>query len=162
MNLVTTAPLWLLAVLCAALVAAAIEDVLRRRVSNLTVAVVALAAIAAMAFAGWSVDLWQNVLVFVAVLAIGTMMFATGKMGGGDIKLLAALGLWVDLRGSLALLASVFIAGGLLAVAIIAWRLMRKRRDGQKLRDGKNIPYAVAIAAGGLFLILAERHAMPF
>ena len=48
MNLVPGAPLWLLAILFAAMAAAAIEDFLRLRISNITCAAVFAAAVIAM------------------------------------------------------------------------------------------------------------------
>ena len=52
------------------------------------------AAVVAAVMAGPELALWQNLVVFLALLAVGTPMFAAGKLGGGDVKLLAAVGLW--------------------------------------------------------------------
>ena len=93
---------WLLALLAAALAAAAIEDAIRLRISNATCLVVLVAAIVAMALHGFPLALWQNLVVFLVLLVLGTLVFATGKVGGGDVELLACLGLWVisaPLRG---------------------------------------------------------------
>ena len=45
MNLIPHAPLWLLAILLAAMAAAAVEDFLRLRISNITCAAVLVAAL---------------------------------------------------------------------------------------------------------------------
>ena len=103
MNLIAFAPTWLAALLAAALVAAAVEDMVRLRISNITVLVVLAGAIAAMAFEGFRGPLWQNAVVFAAVLAVGTLMFARNLLGGGDVKLFAATALWVNFTAALVL-----------------------------------------------------------
>lgn len=159
MNVITGAPLWLLAVLIAALLAGAIEDALRLRISNITSLVVVGAAICAAVLQGPSVSLWQNAVVFGAILALGTGAFAAGWLGGGDVKFLAALGLWVDLIGGVWLIALVFIAGGVLGAAYIASRPYRRNKK-------QRLPYGIAIAIGALAVIAMSRgwlqhHASP-
>ena len=155
MNLLATAPWWLVALLVVCLAAAAIEDFRRLRISNLTSAAVLVGALAAMALAGLSLDLWQNFAVFVALLVLGTVAFGAGLMGGGDVKLLAALGLWVDLRGGLGLITVVFLAGGVIALAYVLAR--RVRRSGRAKGPAPGIPYGVAIAAGAAILMGLQR-----
>lgn len=149
MNLAADSPAWLIVVLLLAVAAAAIEDAVRLRISNLACLAVLLAALVAMALHGFPLALWQNAVVFVAILAIGTPLFAAGKMGGGDIKLLACLGLWMNIAAASWLLASTFIAGGIIALAFIAFRTLRgqERGSGRRARTGR-IPYGLAIAAG--------------
>ena len=161
MNLFELAPLWLVGVLAALLLVAAAEDALRLKISNLTVLGVIAAAVVAAVVVGPSLALWQNLLVFALVLAGGTLLFATGKVGGGDVKLLAAVGLWVDLERAVILVAGVFIAGGLLALAVLLPRLFRRRQKGSLRASSKNIPYAVAIAVGALLVIAYERQPLP-
>jgi prepilin peptidase CpaA len=158
MTLIATAPIWLIAVLAALLVAAAAEDVARLRVSNITVLAVIASAALAVALAGPSLAIWQNLLVFALLLAGGTLLFGLGKVGGGDVKLFAAVGLWTNLHQGLILVSAVFIAGGVVALAVLLPRLLS--RSGGKLRDGKKmVPYALAIAAGGLLVIALQRTA---
>jgi prepilin peptidase CpaA len=149
MNLITVAPTWLAALLAAALVVAAVEDVARLRISNITVLVVVAGAIAAMAFGGFAGQLWQNAVVFAAILAVGTIAFARNWLGGGDVKLLAATGLWVGFDAAPWLLAAIFLAGGVVAIGFIIVRKLR----GLKRSQANRIPYGVAIAAGALFLL---------
>jgi prepilin peptidase CpaA len=148
-NLIAFAPLWLAALTAAALLAAAIEDVMRLRISNIAVLAVLFAAIAAMAFAGFHVALWENAAVFVGVLAVGTFAFARNWLGGGDVKLFAATGLWVGFEAAPWLLAAIFLAGGVVAILYI---IVRKAR-GKKRSEANRIPYGVAIAAGALFVL---------
>ena len=154
MNLLVLSPVWLAWVYAALLTAAAIQDAVRLRISNLLVIGVIAGAIVAMFLARPTVPLWQNFAVFAGLLVIGTPLFAAGKMGGGDVKLLAATGLWFDLRGAMMMIASVLIAGGVLALVIIAARLFgwsdATRDRYQLLKRGGGIPYGVAISAGAL------------
>ena len=153
MNLIQTAPTWLVVILGLLLAAAAVEDAVRLRISNLTCLGVMLAALLAMALGGFDLSLWQNLVNFAVLLVVGTLLFASGKVGGGDVKLLAALGLWFSLRGAVWLLAAVFLAGGVIAVLFILYRLIKGRRAGAR---GAMIPYGLAIVAGALFVIGAQ------
>src|SRR5215212_178927 len=100
MNLFESAPSWLAWLLAALLVAAAAEDAVRLRISNMTCLAVLAAALVGMAVSGFEISVWQNVLVFAALLAGGTFLFGRGMFGGGDVKLMAALGLWCDLHAA--------------------------------------------------------------
>src|SRR5206468_11763028 len=135
-------PLWLSAILIIALAAAAIEDALRLRISNLTCAVVFVGAILAAALHGFSPSLWQNAMICIAILALGMPAFAAGWFGGGDVKLLAAVGLWLNLSAAVALIATVVIAGGIIAAIYIAARSWKAARQGSKRRYGK-VPYGL-------------------
>jgi prepilin peptidase CpaA len=163
MNLIVTSPLWLTIPLLLLVLAAAIEDAVRLRISNLTCALVFGGALVAMGLHGFSLSLWQNAVVCIAILALGTPLFAAGWLGGGDVKLLAALGLWLDFQAAIGLIAAVFIAGGLLAIVSIAGRWAGLWRRHSNPRDSR-IPYGVAIAAGAFFIFgiqLTERPTNP-
>ena len=152
MNLIPYAPTWLIILLLVALAAAAVEDFIRLKISNITCAVVLITALVAMGFAGFPIALWQNAVVFLVLLGAGTLLFASGKMGGGDVKLLACLGLWVNIAVGVWLLATTLLAGGVLAVIyIIAWRL---RGVGRKASKG--IPYGLAIVAGASLIFAGQ------
>lgn len=156
MNLIVGAPVWLLGLLFAALVAAATEDVIRLRISNLTSIAITLLALIAMGLQGFPAALWQNALVFVAVLVFGTFAFSRSWLGGGDVKLLAAVGLWVGFRGAMTLLAAVFIAGGVIAAVYIARGAM-KGVARQQRKKARNVAYGLAIAAGTLVAFAVQR-----
>lgn len=150
MNLVPSAPIWLLALLFAAMAAAAIEDFIRLRISNITCAVVLVAAIIAMILQGFSLELWQNAVVFAILLTCGTLMFSAGKIGGGDVKLFASLGLWVNISAGIWLVSFSLLAGGVLAVIYI---VVRQLRGGAK---SKGIPYGLAIVAGASIVFAGQ------
>jgi len=51
-----------------------------------------------------------------------------GAMGGGDIKLMAVLGLWLGLKYTLLTLFLSFFLGGLISIILIAFKL-KGRKD---------------------------------
>ena len=80
---------------------------------------------------------------------------------GGDVKLLAAVGFWYDFQSALGLLLAVVIAGGILALVMVSLRMVRWSEKARErvivLQPRKGIPYAIAIAAGALMTIVAQR-----
>jgi len=157
MNLIVGAPLWLVASLFLVLAAAAIEDAVRLRISNATSLAVFAGAIVAAAVQGFSPALWQNAAVFVLILGLGTAAFAAGALGGGDVKLLAGLGLWVDFRGAVALISVVFLAGGVLALVYLASRAV----IGANSVKSRRIPYGIAIAVGAVLAFGLQLGDLP-
>ena len=121
----------------------------------------ALSASTSAALAGPELRLWQNLAVFVALLAVGTPMFAAGKLGGGDVKLLAATGLWFDFSSALWMLIAVALAGGVLALTVLVLRAIswgeQARQRVVLLRPKGGIPYGIAIAAGALIAMAVQR-----
>jgi prepilin peptidase CpaA len=160
-NLAAEAPQWLALIVAVLLLAAATEDAVRLRISNLIVLLVLVGAIVAAVLAGPELSLWKNLVVFLALLGIGTPMFAAGKLGGGDVKLLAAVGLWFDFAGALWMIVAVALAGGVLALLVLILRSFgwseEIRRRVVLLRPGGGIPYGVAIAAGALIAMALRR-----
>ena len=119
-------------------------------------------AIALLAIPFWfSIDLplWPNIAIQVAVAFVAFWVFAAafamGAMGGGDVKLIAALALWLPWQAVLVLVFLMSIAGGVLTLGYLIVHKLAKRED--KLE----IPYGVAIAFGGLWLI-SERFLNQF
>jgi prepilin peptidase CpaA len=160
MNLAEHAPLWLAVMVLIAFLAAAVEDIVRLRISNFTSVAVMVGALVAMALQGFQFSLWENAAVFVAILVLGTFAFSNDLLGGGDVKLFAATGLWMNLNGAIWLIAGVFLAGGVVALAFILVRLARGSRP--KRKGGNRIPYGVAIATGALYVLgvqYADGHA---
>jgi prepilin peptidase CpaA len=81
--------------------------------------------------------------------------FFAGMMGGGDVKLAAALALWFPPLATVKLLVWMSIAGGILTLALLASHRLRAREGRPQ------IPYGVAIAFGGL-VILTQRFLNQF
>lgn len=139
----------LLIALAIALVFAGITDIRRRQIDNWLNAGIALTA----PLFWWSsgLSLWPEVAiqlgVALAAFALLAGLFALKMMGGGDVKLLTALALWVRPDLFLQLLLVMALAGGVLTVVMVCWHTMRRQKD--KLA----IPYGVAIAFGGLWVL---------
>jgi prepilin peptidase CpaA len=120
------------------------------------------AAIALGAIPFWyvtSVGLWPGVAVHLgvalAVFGLFAGAFAIGWMGGGDVKLLGAVALWLSPVAVLQLIVIMSLAGGVLTVAM-AIRHRLARHTG-----ALEIPYGIAIAFGGFWLI-SERFLNQF
>lgn len=155
MNLAAAAPIWLYLLLLAFLAAGAVEDIVRLRISNLTCAAVALLAVIAILVVGPAWDLWQNFAVFAAILVVGTAAFAAGFVGGGDVKLLAAVGLWVPLKAAALLLATTLLAGG--AIALVAMLFWAFRKSSRSIKT-RQIPYGLAISLGAALVLQSARN----
>jgi prepilin peptidase CpaA len=132
-------------------VAASIDDLLRRQISNW---------IPCSAFVGGMIlqtiqHGWRGAGSSLGGAAAGAGVFLIfylmGGMGGGDIKLMAGFGALLGVH--LLLQAALWTAGcgGLMALAVIAARTIRdlwNRSDRASVGKPDSIPYAPAIAAG--------------
>lgn len=99
------------------------------------------------------------------------LLFVLGAMGGGDMKLMAAVGAWVGSAQVMTLILAAALAGGVLAIA----RMILSKNVGQTLRstmllihfrftsglqphpemnvqasESQRVPFGVAIAMGAL------------
>ncbi len=139
----------LVGALAIALLIAAFTDIRRRQIDNWLNAAIALGAPVYWWAQGLSV--WPDVVIQIALglatLVILAGLFALKLMGGGDVKLLAALALWLAPLTFLKLLVVMSLLGGLLTIVFAAWHYTVTRR-----RDAK-IPYGVAIASAGLITL---------
>ena len=92
-----------------------------------------------------------------------------GVVGGGDMKLMAAVGAIVGWPMVLRVLCDTCIAGGVIAVAIMAWNgvllttlgnvfkiMVGMPRKQQGLRNPPMVPYALAITAGTLVAVFVQ------
>lgn len=147
----------LLALLALLLVIAAVIDIRTFTISNrLNVAVAALAPVF-----WWSagLPLWPDAGVQIAVaagvFALLAAAFYAGMMGGGDVKLAAALALWFSPASTLKFLVFMSIAGGILTLVVLVVHRLRSKEGRPR------IPYGVAIAIGAL-AILAQRFLNQF
>lgn len=142
-------------------------DLRTRRIPNaLTFGLAAAAGIA------WAMEgpapFFLAVSLYAVVLIAGCVPFGRGWIGGGDVKLLAAGAACAGFPGALTFLLVTAVAGGVLALAHAA----RTRRVASVMSsvayaatsrdfgslDGGNakLPYALAIAAGALYLLASE------
>lgn len=96
-------------------------------------------------------DLALHLAAAAAVFAVSTLLFARGLFGGGDVKLLSSLALWVGLINLPRLLLTMAIAGGLLAMIMLIVRWCNRSED-------RRLPYGIAIALAGLDYCLGAVH----
>ena len=109
----------------------------------------------------------------VAAILFGLLLFLYGRgwMGGGDVKLLAALAIGLPLTGVVQLLTVTALAGGVLALLHVMMRQLpypklapagssfaRRVYAVERWRQLRHapLPYGVAIACGGIWAILSK------
>ncbi len=135
--------------LAIALLIAAFTDLRRRKIDNWLTASVALTA----PLFWWATDLplWPGVAqqfgIALVAFAILAGLFAMRMMGGGDVKLLTALALWLPLQPYFTLLILMALLGGVLTVVFAVIHKLGQR-PGQI-----QIPYGLAISGAGLWVI---------
>jgi prepilin peptidase CpaA len=139
----------LVGALAIALLVAAFTDIRRRQIDNWLNA--AVAAGAPLFWWATGLSLWPGVALQLAVGVAAFFalagLFALKAMGGGDVKLLTALALWLPAVLFLKLLVIMSLAGGVLTIVLSTWHITRRRKDQLK------IPYGIAIASAGLWII---------
>ncbi|MBO80512.1 prepilin peptidase [Citromicrobium bathyomarinum] len=138
--------------LAIALLIAAITDIRARRIDNWLTGAVALGAPLFWWASGLS--LWPGIAlqfgVALIAFAILAVLFAMRAMGGGDVKLLTALALWIEPVLFMQLIVLMALLGGVLTLVLGSWHIMRRRKDRLA------IPYGVAISAAGLWVLAAH------
>ena len=135
--------------LAIALLVAAFTDLRRRQIDNWLTAGIALTAPLFWWATGLSLwpDIAQQFGIALAAFAVLAGLFAMRAMGGGDVKLLTALALWLPLQPYFTLLILMALLGGLLTVVFAVIHKL-----GQ--RPGRiQIPYGLAISGAGLWVI---------
>ena len=139
----------LIAALGLMLVSAGIEDARIREIANWKNAAIALAAPLwwwASGLAPWP-GMALQLLLCGGVLAVFGGAFACGWMGGGDVKLIAALALWLPLAPLLDMLMIMAIAGGVITVIMV---IERRIKRAQAVPE---VPYGIAIAVAALLTL---------
>lgn len=127
------------------------SDVKSRIISNRVNAAIALLAIPYWLGSGdalWPLVGWQLLLALV-VFAAFAAAFAFGAMGGGDVKLLTALALWLPAIPFIRMLVIMSIIGGVLTLGYLIWH-RRAQKPGNP-----EVPYGCAISIAA-FAALGE------
>lgn len=139
----------LVGALATALLFAAFTDIRRRQIDNWLNAAIALGA--PLFWWASGMTLWPGVALQLALalaaFAVLAGLFAIRAMGGGDVKLLTALALWLPAVLFCKMLMVMALAGGVLTVVLGMWHVTRRSKERLK------IPYGVAIALAGLWAI---------
>lgn len=167
----------IMAALVAALVWAAWSDIATRRIPNWVCVAVGVLGFGLRLQAGWVGAMW-SLLAALALFAVLVFAHARGVMGGGDVKLAAAAALALSPPDIYGFVVATSLAGGVLAVLHLLLRrvlaepvavgrapgiragdsVLRRvfRAEHWRIRRRGPLPYGVAIAAGGIWVLLGH------
>ena len=150
----------------AILLAAALHDIATRTVPNWMAGLLALLGVASQLL---HFPQYSGFLAGLIVFLASAICWRRGWMGGGDVKLLAAASLVLPPGNVVMFIAAVALSGAVLAVIYLAARrviaapstrrpqhlIARALRAEQwRIHRAGPLPYALAIAAGFLFIAL--------
>ena len=138
----------LVAALVLILLSAGIEDARRREIANWKNAAIALMAPAWWYIQGYGLaDAGIQLVIALAVFAVFAGAFHFGWMGGGDVKMIGALALWLPLQALFFMLMVMSVIGGVLTLIMMLdhWR--------RKAPGAVETPYGVAIAMASMIAL---------
>jgi prepilin peptidase CpaA len=153
------------------LVIAIVWDVAKRRIPNVVTGAVALLGVAAQLVdrGGWSMA--SGLAAAAISVALLYRPWTAGGIGGGDVKMAAAVAIWVGLEGMIRYALAVAAAGGVVAFFMYFSSRKSVRQDVKtnltlaalqqtlptvevRAEGRKSVPYGLAIAAGAVFALL--------
>lgn len=152
----------LITLFLAGLIFGALHDVASMTIPNwLSIAFAVLFPVGSLILGVPLVTIGWHILAGFIALLICFGLFSVGVFGGGDAKLIPAVMVWVGPAGAMAFVYGLALTGGLLAILIL---MSRKFVPAQAIPgflqrsvvEGPGIPYAVAIAFGGIWAIPAS------
>lgn len=142
----------------ALLLAACWSDVRKLRIPNaIPLAIILLFALELL-LGGRFQDPLAHLRAMLLTLAILVPLFALDMLGGGDVKLLAAVALWLGMSKLAPLLILVGLVGGVFAAAWLALRWLLRRGEPERvlpdsLQAGAPLPFALPIMIVALPLL---------
>src|SRR5262249_34388830 len=113
----------------------------------------------------------ESVITATILFLLLMVLYQRRWIGGGDVKLLAALAIGLPLMGVVQLLTITALAGGVLAVVHLIMRvlpnpklapagssLLRRVYAVERWRNLRHapLPYGVAIACGGIWVVVSQ------
>jgi len=145
-----------------ALILAAISDIKRYIIPNWIVVAILLSYIISAIFMPIGY-IFSGFIVGIVVFSVGSVLFSLGLMGGGDVKLLAAVSLWAGVAHVVAFMLVTSLCGAALGVIMLSplRRLMPPPSEGALRLTGANrtpMPFGAAIAFGGVFVLALQLH----
>lgn len=169
----TVLPLPVQAALAAVVLASAASDIRSRNIPNwLTLGAVAAGLVLNTALSGWP-GLKLSAIGLAAAALIFLPLFIMRWLGGGDVKLMAAIGAFSGVENLIVVFILDAIFGGAVALAVILFkgrlaktlrnipRMFAKERDGE-LEAGHEkslgMPRAVTIALATLLVLWASNQ----
>jgi prepilin peptidase CpaA len=154
------------------LVVGSVWDVAKRRIPNAVTGAVALTGLTAQIvdWGGWFA--LSGVAAAAVSVALLYRPWVAGGIGGGDVKLAAAVAIWVGLGGMIRYALAVAAAGGVVATIML---LLSRKAIRQEVKASltlaalhqslpavpvpgpgrTSVPYGLAIAAGAAFALLS-------
>ena len=157
------------AAIAALLVFAALRDIATRRVPNWVSIGILICSIVFQTVVGM---IFTAIGLGLLIFFVAALMWRRGWLGGADVKLLTAASVAVAPAAVGPLLIAISLAGGGLAIVyIILSRLLRRPSPGPRngflprllkaeawrIRKRAPLPYAVAIAIGGLSTLFSSQ-----
>jgi prepilin peptidase CpaA len=168
--------IWLLDGAVAVALLGAWFDVVSRRIPNrLTYPAMLAALVVRLAFLGWR-SLLEGFLGLMLCGGVFFLLFVIHAMGGGDVKLMAAVGAWVGYHSAGIALIVCALAGGLIALgyvvilkryrttfsniaSLIRFHAHSGLRENPELNlssaNAVRMPYGLAIAAGAVGTLIS-------
>lgn len=154
-----------------------VSDLLERRIPNQAVFIILLGWVA---FRVWDItidsaplaSMYKDLPGAAMVFLVGFLLFLTGRLGAGDVKLMAALCLWVGYGQQIIFIMVTALVGGILAVLLpllnmlpqiittginsINERLKIKLALPPELSPelAQGIPYGIAISSGAAYILI--------
>ncbi|ELW9445718.1 prepilin peptidase [Burkholderia cenocepacia] len=134
-----------------------LQDMRTRRLSNRTVLAFAMLYFVAAALAREGfVQLAAHAATAAAMLLLFAGLHRAGWIGGGDVKLAAAVFLWAGPALAFPVLTLVGASGGACGLAVlasVAWQ--RRRIAPARALETRGVPYGIALALGGMLAVWA-------
>ncbi|HBM91377.1 MAG TPA: peptidase A24 [Rhodospirillaceae bacterium] len=143
------------------MVLAALSDAMRFRIPNLACLILMVMFLLFGLTSATPIPWLEHLQVFALILGVGYILYLKKWAGAGDVKLIAAIGLWAgpSLWGPFLFITA--ISGGILALGIGALAFFKGRASSPKGKHAWTktpIPYGVAIALGGLCTLALLSH----
>jgi prepilin peptidase CpaA len=159
------------------LVIGTVWDITKRKVPNLVTAAIALVGLAAQLVDRGGLSALSGLAAAAVSLLLLYKPWAAGGLGGGDVKMAAAVAIWVGLGGLIRYALAVAAVGGVIALIMYALSGKALRQEirtnltlaalqqslpSVEVRSGgragpngrRSVPYGLAIAAGAAFALL--------
>ena len=138
------------------LVSIAAQDLRERRVSNRAVLAFAMLYLVAAALVHERLaPLAGHVAIAAAMLVVFGGLRHAGWLGGGDVKLAAAVFLWAGPTLALPVLTIVGASGAACGLATLAAVARQRRIAPAHTMATRGVPYGIALALGGVLAVWA-------